>query len=78
MPSFKKVQKAKQTPHRERKQPKDRRDLGILEKKKDYKLRANNAHEKEKTMKDLKKQALARNPDEFFYSMITQSREVCN
>ena len=76
MPSFKKVQKARQTPHRERKQPKERRDLGILEKKKDYKVRANNARKKEEAIKDLKKQALARNPDEFFYNMITQSKEV--
>ena len=76
MPSFKKIQKARQVPHRERKQPKERRDLGILEKKKDYKVRADAAHKKEATIKNLKKQALSRNPDEFFFNMITQSKEV--
>ena len=76
MPAFAKVLKAQRVPHRERPQPYERRKLGILEKKKDYKLRANKEREKAKTLKNLYKQAQTRNPDEFCYNMITKAREV--
>ena len=76
MPSFKKVKKSQRVPHRERNQPQERKQLGILEKKKDYKIRSRRASIKNKTIKKLHEQALARNPDEFFFKMITQSKEV--
>ena len=76
MPSFKKVLKAQHTPHRERAQPFDRKQFGFLQKKKDYKIRAKRAKEKEKKIKQLYQEALDRNPDEFSYNMITQTKQV--
>jgi len=68
--SFRKIQKAKQRPHRERAQPLEREHLGILEKKKDYKIRSNHFKNKEKQLKALQKKAKERNPDEFYFDMI--------
>jgi len=56
--------------HRERAQPHDRKHLGQLEKKKDYRLRAANTNEKKEALKILRQKALEKNPDEFQYKMI--------
>ncbi|KAI8928261.1 small-subunit processome [Entophlyctis helioformis] len=56
--------------HRERSQPLARAKLGMLEKHKDYVLRAKDFHKKEDAIKTLKEKAAFRNPDEFYFGMI--------
>lgn len=67
MSSFKKAIPKRQ--YKERSQLSSRTHLGQLEKKQDYKLRANDAHKKEKKIKELREQALTRNPEEFYFAM---------
>lgn len=66
----------KRRTHKERSQPANRSKYGMLEKKKDYKLRAKDYHQKEDKLKKLKVQAALRNPDEFYYKMIRASTTV--
>lgn len=70
MSSFRKALKSKQRDHKERSQLGFRKQLGLLEKKKDYKLRADDYHRKQKTLMALRKKAMDKNPDEFHFKMI--------
>ena len=56
--------------YRERAQLESRKKLGLLEKKSDYKLRAEDYHKKENQYKKLKEQARTKNPDEFYHKML--------
>ena len=47
----------------------ERRRLGRLERKKDYKARADDFHRKEKALGALQRKAEERNPDEFYFGM---------
>ena len=56
--------------HRERAQPAARASrFGLLEKHKDYKLRANDFHRKEDALRILKEKAAFKNADEFYMNM---------
>lgn len=57
--------------HKERSQPAHRTRLGLLEKHKDYVQRAKDFHNKEDRIRKLREKAAARNPDEFYYKMIS-------
>ncbi|KAF6015491.1 hypothetical protein HII12_000649 [Brettanomyces bruxellensis] len=55
--------------HRERSQPQRRKRLGLLEKKKDYRLRAADFHKKQAQLKILKNKAKSYNEDEYYHAM---------
>jgi len=59
----------KRKTHKERSQPSERKKFGLLEKKKDYVLRAKDFHKKEDAINALKRKAAYRNPDEFYFAM---------
>ncbi|MCJ1238380.1 hypothetical protein MMC14_006369 [Varicellaria rhodocarpa] len=62
--------------HKERAQPKDREKWGILEKHKDYSLRAKDYNEKKKRLKILREKAAERNPDEFHFGMMSSRQKL--
>ncbi|MCJ1297279.1 hypothetical protein MMC08_000065 [Hypocenomyce scalaris] len=57
--------------HKERAQPLEREKWGVLEKHKDYSLRAKDYNEKKKRLKILRQKAAERNPDEFHFGMMS-------
>jgi len=57
--------------HKERAQPEERAKWGLLEKRKDYKLRAHDHKQKQAKLKILKQKAQDRNPDEFSFKMMS-------
>jgi U3 small nucleolar RNA-associated protein 11 len=59
----------KRVTHKERAQPASRKHLGLLEKHKDYVLRAKDFNKKRDRMKALRLRASMRNPDEFYFAM---------
>ncbi|RCI13159.1 hypothetical protein L249_0642 [Ophiocordyceps polyrhachis-furcata BCC 54312] len=59
-------------PHRERAQPHERRRLGLLEKHKDYALRAQDYNKKQAQLKALRQKAADRNEDEFYFGMMSR------
>ncbi|KAL9013937.1 MAG: hypothetical protein Q9173_001402 [Seirophora scorigena] len=61
--------------HKERAQPAQREKWGVLEKHKDYSLRAKDYNEKKKRLKILREKAIERNPDEFNYGMLSSKTD---
>jgi U3 small nucleolar RNA-associated protein 11 len=59
----------KRVAHKERSQPQARAHLGILEKKKDYRKRAQDFHRKQDRLQAMQQRASMRNPDEFYFGM---------
>ncbi|KAH9863807.1 hypothetical protein J1614_009739 [Plenodomus biglobosus] len=57
--------------HKERAQPAEREKWGLLEKRKDYKLRAADHRSKKAKLKLLSQKARDRNPDEFSFKMMS-------
>ena len=63
----------KRRTHKERAQLSHRKSLGLLEKKKDYKIRADNYNRNKKRLKSLQIKAAFKNPEEFNRDMIKYS-----
>jgi U3 small nucleolar RNA-associated protein 11 len=61
--------------HRERAQPLERQKWGILEKSKDYKLRAADHKTKKRKLKNLQQKAADRNDDEFYFGMVSSQSQ---
>ncbi len=63
----------KRVAHKERAQPSARAKMGLLEKHKDYVVRAKDFKNKKSYLSGLKKKAAERNPDEFYFKMNTSA-----
>ncbi|KAK5060196.1 hypothetical protein LTR84_010081 [Exophiala bonariae] len=61
-------------PHRERGQIKSREKWGLLEKHKDYSLRAKDYNLKKKKIAQLSQKVRDKNPDEFAFGMLSQGK----
>lgn len=57
--------------HKERAQPHSRQKWGILEKHRDYSLRAKDHNAKKRKIQDLRARAAGRNDDEFYFGMVS-------
>ena len=62
--------------HKERSQLAHRAKFGILEKHKDYVLRARDYHSKQERIRTLQRKAQNRNKDEFYFGMVNQRTNV--
>ncbi len=62
--------------HKERSQLSHRQRFGILEKHKDYVLRARDYHSKQDRIQRLRQKAADRNKDEFYFGMNKQRTQV--
>ncbi|XXH02518.1 hypothetical protein Hte_008894 [Hypoxylon texense] len=58
--------------HKERSQPHERQRLGLLEKHKDYSLRAKDFNKKKAQLRALRRKAADRNEDEFYFGMMSR------
>ncbi|KTW28810.1 hypothetical protein T552_01440 [Pneumocystis carinii B80] len=58
--------------HKERSQPVEREKWGLLEKPKDYRLRARDYQSKQRRLKRLREKAAEKNPDEFYFGMMKE------
>ncbi|VDN98190.1 unnamed protein product [Rodentolepis nana] len=71
--SFKNIQKRNARLHKERSQPASRARFGALPKKKDFVLRARDNETKRNKIIELKRKALTKNEDEFYFAMHNSS-----
>ena len=62
--------------YQERGQLSKRENKGFLEKKKDYRARSKQFHEKEEKLGKLREKARLKNPNEFYHKMINARLEV--
>ncbi|KAH9278034.1 putative U3 small nucleolar RNA-associated protein 11 [Echinococcus granulosus] len=67
--SFKNIQKRNARLHKERSQPAARAKFGPLPKKKDFILRSRDEEAKRNRIRELKRKALTKNEDEFYFAM---------
>ena len=74
MSTFDRIHKAGAKNYRERRKPTWHKG-GFLEKKKDYKVRAADHHQKQSALKRLRLKALDKNPNEFHFHMINSKLE---
>jgi len=61
-------------PHKERAQPASRQKWGLLEKHKDYSLRAADYNLKKRKLGELSRKAKEKNPDEFAFGMLSAEK----
>ncbi|VDK35074.1 unnamed protein product [Taenia asiatica] len=67
--SFKNIQKRHARLHKERSQPAARAKFGPLPKKKDFIIRSRDEEAKRNRIRELKRKALTKNEDEFYFAM---------